>query len=123
MIKERKKRTIGFDADSASELAQMLDRFYDEHHGDKVEVVYCGKYGLSALLTWEEMTHIPETLREEYELRGEAYTCEDCRHRQPCTDGRKRCQWYCTRRPRGTTLDSPACNNFYLELEGEHGEG
>ena len=119
MINETKKRTIGFDADSASELAEMLDRFYDEHQGDKVEVVFCGKYGLSAILSFDETTKKPETLREEYELRGEVYTCADCPHRQPITDGRKRSKWYCTRRPRGTDLDASACNHFYLELEGE----
>lgn len=123
MKSERKKRFVGLDAKSAFDLAEMLNQFYDEHNGEMTEVVYCGEFGLSALLSWEEVTHTAETLREEYEMRGEGRTCRDCDHRQPQTDGRKRCGWYCLRRPRGTDLDAPACNHFYLAMEGEHGEG
>ena len=123
MKSERRTRFVGLDANSASELAEMLNRFYDEHNGEKTEVTFCGEHGMSALLSWEEVTRTAETLREEYEMRGEGRTCADCDKRIPTLDGRKRCGWYCLRRPRGTDLDAPACNHFYLEMEGENGEG
>ena len=123
MKTNRRPRFAGLDAQSASGLAKMLNEFFDDHQGERIEVTYCFEHGMSAVLSWEEETKVPESLREEYELRGECYTCEDCDKRLPSMDGRTRCEWYCLRRPRGTDLTAPACNNFYLEMEGENGEG
>lgn len=109
-------RYVGLDAHNAAELGEMLTQKCEELRQFSPEIVWNLGNGCSAFLVYDEHFDEPENLREEYELRGEAYTCESCPFRQPNTDGRKH-NWRCIRRPSGTEIDFPACNHFYLQLE------
>lgn len=116
MIRTRVQRFIGIDARDAAELAERLTEKCEELRRLDPEIKWIdGRY--SAVLFYAEHTEEPENLAEEYELRGEAYTCEACPHRVPITDGRARNRWRCDERKRGTDLDCPACVRFYEELE------
>ena len=119
MKKKTITRYVGIDAETAAELGELLTEASEKYAQFKPSVVWDLEHGHSAFLVFDEVTMIAESLREEYELRGECYTCEDCPHRIPETDGRKKYPWKCNRRPRGTVLDMPACNHVYMELEGE----
>ena len=60
-----------------------------------------------------ETEYIPETLREEYELRGEKFYCKDCPFMEKPTDGRKR-SGGCKYDIQPNAADyTPACEEFY----------
>lgn len=117
MKRTRLTRYIGLDARNAAELGELLTQKCEELKGFSPEIVWNLGNGCSAFLVYEEHTEEPENLREEYELRGEAYTCDACPFREPVTDGRRRHHWKCICRPGGTDLDYPACNRFYQKME------
>ena len=116
MKRTRVQRFIGIDARDAAELAERLTDTCEELRRFDPEIKWIdGRY--SAVLLYTEHTEEPENLAEEYELRGEGYTCESCPHKVPITDGRARNHWRCEERKRGTDIDCPACVRFYEELE------
>lgn len=119
MKKTIRTRYVGLDATNAAELGEMLTRESERLAEYSPDIVWNLQNGHSAFLVYTEVMRTPETLREEYELRGERYTCADCDKKIPNTDGRARCSYRCIRRPKGTDADASACNHFYLDLEGE----
>ena len=71
--------------------------------------------GHCAYITYDHTEEIPESPKEEYELRGERYYCKDCPHYRPSTDGRtkwSRCEFLDER----TTATSDCCEWFYRAL-------
>lgn len=114
-------RYVGLDAHSAAELGELLTQKCEELREFRPEVVkWSFEHGYSAFLYYEEHIDIPEDIRDEYELRGECYTCGDCPFKEPITDGRSRHRWRCKRMPQGTDMDQRACKWFYVQLdEGE----
>ncbi|MBR4744010.1 MAG: hypothetical protein IK082_07460 [Oscillospiraceae bacterium] len=117
MKRTRLTRYVGLEAKTASELGELLTQKCEELKGYRPEIVWNLGNGNSAFLVYEEHLEEPEDLRDEYELRGEAYTCEACPFRTPITDGRARHRWTCSERRGGTDIDCPACLHFYEELE------
>ena len=117
MKRTRLTRYVGLEAKTASELGELLTQKCEELKEYRPEIVWNLENGNSAFLVYEEHLEEPENLREEYELRGEAYTCEACPYRTPITDGRARHRWRCSERPGGTHIDGPACLKFYEDLE------
>ena len=116
MKRTRVQRFIGVDATSAAELAELLTEKVEELQGAQPDIKWFdGRF--SALLCYTEHVEIPEDIRDEYELRGECYTCGDCPFKWPITDGRSRHRWACKRMPGGTDDDIRACIRFYQQLE------
>lgn len=116
MKRTRAQRFIGVDATSAAELAELLTEKVEELQGAQPDIKWFdGRF--SALLCYTEHVEIPEDIRDEYELRGECYTCGDCPFKWPITDGRSRHRWACKRMPGGTDDDIRACIRFYQQLE------
>ena len=117
MKRTRLTRYVGLEAKTAGELGELLTQKCEELKEFRPEIVWNLSNGNSAFLVYEEHIEIPETLRDEYELRGEGYTCGDCPFKVPVTDGRARHRWTCKRMPQGTDVDIRACNWFYTMLE------
>ena len=67
-------------------------------------------------LIYEEQKLVPETLSEEFELRGEHYYCKDCPYF--IRGKNKRCKSIgCKYSPYGTAADfNPACEYFFKQL-------
>lgn len=116
MKRTRVQRFIGVDATSAGELAELLNEKIEQIHGAQPEIKWFDNR-FSALLFYTEHVEEPENIRDEYELRGECYTCGDCPMKWPVTDGRSRHRWACKRCPGGTDEDIRACVRFYQMLE------
>lgn len=116
MKRTRVKRYVGLDARSAAELGELLTAKCEQlkEWQPQVEVDLSTR---SALLFYEERLEEPEDIRDEYELRGETYTCGECPFKEPVTDGRCHHRWKCRRMPRGTDDEQRACLWFYQELE------
>lgn len=117
MKRTRVQRYVGLDARSAAELGEMLTEKCEELKGLCPEVVWNLGNGHSAFLVYTEHLEIPEDIRDEYELRGETYTCGECPLKTPVTDGRCHHRWRCDKMPRGTDDEQEACVMFYEMLE------
>lgn len=116
MKRTKVQRFIGVDARDAAELAELLNEKMEQIKGAQPEIKWFdGQF--SALLFYDEHLEIPEDIRDEYELRGETYTCGECPLKTPITDGRCHHRWRCDRMPRGTDEDQRACVRFYEMLE------
>jgi len=71
---------------------------------------------LTAYILYEEEVTVPEDIRDEYSLRGERYTCEQCPYFERTNDLRRK--WhYCVYEQSKTRTDQPACRAFYEQLE------
>lgn len=116
MKRTRTQRFIGVDATSAGELAELLNEQMEQLKGNQPEIKWFDDR-FSALLMYTEHIEIPENIRDEYELRGECYTCGDCPLKWPITDGRSHHRWACKRAPGGIDEDIRACVRFYQMLE------
>lgn len=117
MKKERMARYVGLEARSAPELADKLTKKIEELKDREPEVIWNLGNGNSAFLLYYDTEEIPETIQEEYLLRGECYTCADCPHKEPVTDGRRRYKYTCKRKVPGTNPEDQACKWFYIEKE------
>lgn len=119
MRRERIARYIGLDARTAAELAEKLTKTIGELKAKDPEVIWNLGNGCSAFLLYYEDELIPEDLADELELKGIVYTCADCTHKRPETDGRKRYRYTCDRKYPGTNPQDRACRWFYAEMDGE----
>ena len=65
---------------------------------------------------YKETEHIPETIAEEFELRGEKYYCKNCPYFDRSADGRRK-SGGCKYAEPGSVVDyTPACEVFYRRL-------
>lgn len=75
----------------------------------------------TAYIVYEESWSEPESVREEYSLRGERYICVECPYFKKETDenGRedRRRKWhFCRYFEKPTKASTPACESFYEKL-------
>lgn len=69
-----------------------------------------------AIIHYNEENYEPETIAEEYELRGEIFHCRDCPELQDDHDARKK-RFACKRAEYGITRkDESSCEWFYRQL-------
>lgn len=83
--------------------------------GRKFEVTFNLNQGHCAYVQYDECREVPETVAEEYRLRGEIYSCINCPNYKPSMDGRtkySRCD-YMSERTYGTR---EACEWFYKKV-------
>lgn len=118
MRRERVPRYVGLDARTAAELAEKLTAKMEELKAKSPEVIWNLSNGNSAFLLYYEDELIPEDLVDELELKGVIYTCGECHHKVPVTDGRRRFRYTCDRKFPGTNPEDRACRWFYAEMEG-----
>ena len=104
-------------AGSGEEFETKLNAVLEElaEKGRKQELTFNLAAGHCAYIRYEETHMIPETIQDEYELRGECYACRDCPHYVPSMDGRRK--WsICDYIGERTTAKSAACEWFYKKL-------
>lgn len=106
-------------ADTAEEFETRMNDLLKRAHNPKYTInVSGGKF--FAVVEYREEKLIPETLADEYELRGEVFYCRNCPECKDQYSGRtKRC--LCKYAELGyTRKDDHACNWFYKKLaQGE----
>lgn len=66
-----------------------------------------------AIITWSEETDVAETVKDEFNLEGIRYVCDQCPHLEKDDDKRKK--WHpCKYAEFGSSrVDSEACELFY----------
>lgn len=84
--------------------------------GAKYELQFNNNAGMCAYIVYEEHIRVPETIADEYELRGEEYRCSECPLYKPSTD--KRIKYTtCGHGVRRCAANDFACEWFYEQLE------
>ena len=102
------------DGISAGDFQEKLNRKLEELdiRGIKYDMQLSPQTGFLAYIVYENETRIVETIKDEFEIRGEKHTCIECPYFVRPTDGRikyTRCgagQGICKR-------DSACCEQFY----------
>lgn len=85
-----------------------------EHATDDPEVEF--REGFCAFITWQECQKQPETVRDDFNLEGVKYLCEQCPYLERGLDGRRKL-WPCRYSLTGhARLDEECCEVFYKKL-------
>ena len=74
----RKERMIPVNSSTPEGLAQAFNNAVDELTGISYEKIWNLSNGNSLFLIYTETVKVPETLEDEYLLRGEQKFCRDC---------------------------------------------
>ena len=105
-------------ASTGEEFERHLNEVLTEINAERrsMEIVYnTNVSGHCAYITYDHTENVPETPKEEYELRGERYFCKECPHYVPSMDGRttrSMCPWLNER----VAASSDCCEWFYRAL-------
>ena len=81
---ERKKVISGDGFDLETKFNSFVEKLEDD--GIKYSSEYQQNVGF--IITYESVRIIPETTKDEYELRGEEHSCIECPYYERPTDGR-----------------------------------
>ena len=105
-------------ANSAEEFEESLNRYLSQLAEAKVKynLSFNNSLGFCAYLIYTEVVDIPESISEEYELRGERRYCTECICcRIP--DDRRIKNYQCSHTHSRVSKYSPCCDYFYEMLE------
>ena len=111
MKRTKQKRVIALQADNAEKFNREINNLLTTLEDPKI--VYSFPI---VFVEWEEIIETPETLQEEYELKGEEKECQDCPYFVRTED--RRFKWhYCTQKEKRVTECQGACETYYLLRE------
>jgi len=114
MKRKRQKRVIAIQTTTAEEFNAAINAELSAR--ESPEITFITSVPFTAYVSYEEVTEVPETLAEAYELRGDARTCQECPYFLRNED--KRYKWhYCTLKQRKVTAGAGACETYYHILE------
>lgn len=102
-------------AHSPEEYEDVIQEILDTYPYAKIK--HHDTTPLLAYIEWTEVTKIPETLADEYELAGEIHYCGDCPHLETEGGTWNQKKFPCKYAKYGATYTTmPACDVFYREL-------
>lgn len=114
----RKKRRVIFSKD-AEEYERLFNEASEELKPYRPEIKDVEQPGaFCTYFTYELDEKVPEqgSVKDEFELEGIVYTCEQCPHLEMGNDKRRK-RWPCKYSPWGVSQkDCTACERFYREL-------
>lgn len=112
------KQTKIVTASTAAEFEDKLNQALAEvaEKGAKHELTFNMNQGFCAYIVYDERIAKPETLAEEYEMRGEGYRCSECPLFKPSPDKRVK-YTTCGHGVRRCEANDWACDWFYEQLE------
>lgn len=100
-------------SDFQENLNKTLQRF--DTQGIKYDMQLSPQTGFVAYIVYENVMQIAETIKDEFEMRGEKHACIECPYYTRPIDGRVKY----TRCRNGKGIcrkDSDCCNDFYEKL-------
>lgn len=121
-IKHYQQKTIK--TSDPEEFDILMNSIYEEaaKGGKEPEIHFFEGMGFCASIKYFVSLNLPETLAEEYELKGLGCRCTDCPYFEPPKDKRFKTS-VCPRTNLRTCFDRNACDIFYKEFrEASHGE-
>lgn len=101
----------------ADEFDEQMNLIYLEaaKGGKEPEIHFFDREGFCASIKYFVSLTIPETISEEYELRGEGAYCPECPYFIPPQDKRFK-RTTCSKTMDRTNSDARACDIFYREF-------
>ena len=111
VITRKRIRTV--QAKSAAEFDDMFNKISDEMT-TTAELKWDGE--LCVHFIYDEETKIAETVKDEYELRGETYTCSECPYFEKSEDRRVKYHGCRYAKYGSVQAGESACEIFYREL-------
>lgn len=120
-MKQRRSQHIEVVSErSPAEFQDKLNALYEELQGQPFQqTLYNNENGFTAYLTYEVVEQIPETLRDEYKLKGITFTCGECPYYEAVNRYEGMCD-FCKGTLRRT--DEADCKAFWSYME-EQEEG
>lgn len=115
MKTEKRKGVIAVKTATAEEFNEQINAVLSKHKNATVHFMTGGEM-LGAYVEYETVLEIPETLVEEYELKGAGKKCHECPYFVRTKD--KRFKWhYCAQRQSKVTECQGACEAYYQLLD------
>lgn len=113
-----RKQSLIITGSTAGEFQEKLNTALADlaAKGYRHELQFNMSMGLCAYILYEESMEIPESVADEYELKGETYRCYECPMFRPSDDRRVK-YTTCGKGKRHISHCSPCCDWFYEELE------
>lgn len=118
MLYQKKNQAKIIHSNTAEEFEETLNNYLSQLTDlkSKYELTFNNNMGFCAYLVYTETVSIPESLAEEYELRGERHYCKECAYCEIPTDKRfKRCE--CSYTGEQVWKNSCCCDDFYADME------
>ena len=107
-------RVTAIQAANADEFNRIINAELEKR--DAPKITYIQGLPFAAYVEYQELTEVPETLKEKYELAGDARSCRECPYFVRTKD--KRYKWhYCAQKQRKVTECQGACETYYQLLE------
>ena len=114
-----RKQSLIITGSTAQEFQEKLNEALNSiaSNGRKHEIQFNMNMGLCAYILYDERLEIPESIADEYELKGETYDCGECPMFRPSDDRRVK-YTTCAKGYRRRGYCDPCCDWFYEALEG-----
>lgn len=118
MYYKNKQQTKIIHSNTAEEFEERLNKYLGELADAKVkyELTFNNSLGFCAYLLYTETIKVPESLAEEYEMRGEGCYCTECKYCEIPKDKRVKHYW-CGLQERKVCSRSWCCDDFYENME------
>lgn len=101
---------------TAAEFEQALNDRLEELAKCRPEITFNMNEGHCAYILYKEDVVEPEDIRDEYEMRGETYTCSQCPFFKTKDTNKRRVRGFCPWQE-STRKDASACLKFYKLLD------
>ncbi len=114
-----RKQSLIITGSTASDFQDKLNEALAEiaEKGYKHDIQFNMSYGLCAYILYEERKEVPESIADEYELKGMTFKCYECPMFRPSEDKRVK-YTTCGHGVRKVGHSDPCCDWFYEQLEG-----
>lgn len=107
------------EAKSGAEFESLMNNALRDvsSHNSKYQIHWNLSMGHCAYIEYAYTEKIPETLMDEYALRGEVYYCGNCPKFYPSTDGRSRAGQCLYGKCNKPIPSDKACKHFYQKID------
>ena len=127
MKRIKRKRIAVIEAETAALFENAINKRLDEVSEYKYTLEIEHHQPHTAYIHYEYDEYVPETLADEFNLKGINYKCKDCKycHQISNADGsadKRRKSAYCNHHERQVHKDFDACDTYYFELVSRTGQ-
>ena len=127
MQRIKRKRIAVIQAESSDLFEIAINKKYDELADYSLTLEIEHHQPHTAYIHYEVDEYIPESLADEFRIKGITYKCENCQYAEPLTksDGtadRRTSKMYCHHHKKYVVRELDACDIYYFELASKTGQ-
>lgn len=114
MKQTRQRRVTAIQTATAEEFNRLINAELENR--ENAQITFVTNVPFTAYVEYEIMAEKPETLKEAYELKGDARACNECPYFVRTKD--RRFKWhFCAQKQKRITEYQNACEAYYQLLE------